>query len=150
MDQFLADASSTHWWLTVVVVGIVINILSSYIKSIFETLLASISSHWRYKQEKRTAEEQKIIELLSEDKELKLVYALNENRFRTRSVGFFVLGLMFIVMLFNLDSGSVLSFSICAIMALVSIILGLNDHRYAGKVQTRVEQSTGGLDKINT
>ncbi|NAW59666.1 MULTISPECIES: hypothetical protein [unclassified Vibrio] len=148
MEQFLTDASTTHWWLGVVVVGITINIASTYIRAFFEHRLSRLSSYWRNRQESHVKEEQEKIELLKNNPELKLVYALNESRFRTRSVGFFVMSTMFTILSISFESDSFVWLSITFVLSLVCIIISLIDHREAVKIKIRIEKSTTDLEKI--
>jgi hypothetical protein len=43
MDRFMDEISSAYWWIGIVVVGILINIDSSYIRKIMESGLSGIS-----------------------------------------------------------------------------------------------------------
>ena len=46
MQKFLTDLSSIYWWIGVVLVGIVINIISSYLKNKLDAYFGSISKKW--------------------------------------------------------------------------------------------------------
>jgi hypothetical protein len=49
MKEIQVALTSPFWWFSVVLIGIVINILSSFLKSYFDKFLSSISDWWRTK-----------------------------------------------------------------------------------------------------
>ena len=53
LENFATDLQSPYWWVTVVVVGVLINIGSAYLKSPIDRALGSISSRRRAKNERR-------------------------------------------------------------------------------------------------
>lgn len=56
MEEFSKVLSSPYWWLSAVVVGILINLVSAYIKGPIDQLLSHISVAWRTRSEKRRAD----------------------------------------------------------------------------------------------
>ena len=150
MDKFFEEISSGYWWLAVVLVGIAINIISSYLKKFMESSFSGFSSYWKNKKDERLASENKKIELLSSDYELKVVYALSESRYRIRSIGFFLFGITFMAFSFVVKDQSQVMLGVTSISALFSFLVGLSDHRDAIKVKNRVNQSTKSMDEIDT
>lgn len=63
-DQFLKDAASGYWWLSVVIVGLIINLASSYLKDAFDAVASRVSrsAKKRYlaSQEKLRADAEKL------------------------------------------------------------------------------------------
>jgi hypothetical protein len=55
IDKFAHDLQSGYWWITVVLVGFVINILSAYLKSPIDRIISSFSSVRRLRNEQRSA-----------------------------------------------------------------------------------------------
>lgn len=51
LDRFIAEASSVYWWVSVVVVGLVINLVSSYLKGPIDR--AAARAYTRYKERKQ-------------------------------------------------------------------------------------------------
>lgn len=47
LDKFLADASTAYWWISAVVVGLLINLASAYLKDPIDRTAASLSNRWR-------------------------------------------------------------------------------------------------------
>ena len=98
MEKFIEDITSAYWWVAVVVVGVVINILSAYIRNGLETRLAKVSSFWAARKESREQRRSELIELLSTDKTALLLYAKNELRYRVRAVQSVVFSFIFMFM----------------------------------------------------
>ena len=51
MEKFVTDMSSPYWWVSVVIVGLLINIISGYLKSFIDSL--ATKSYERYKERKQ-------------------------------------------------------------------------------------------------
>ena len=149
MDKFIDEISSTYWWIGVVVVGIVINIASSYIRKIMESRLSNISIYWKGKKKERVEKIAKKVDILRNNSELRGIYALRESRYRIRSIGFTIFGIL---------SGTVgvwaseYKYTSNGSLALAAILflIGLSDHRDAMKVKNLVESATDGIDELDT
>ncbi len=61
MKEFLSNLGTAYWWLSVVVVGILINLISAYLKPRFDSKFSSASTWWRNKSEAQKAERRKMI-----------------------------------------------------------------------------------------
>ena len=53
MEDIFKQLNSPSWWIGVVVVGIIINITSVYLKTFFEKSFSKISSRYRIRYEKK-------------------------------------------------------------------------------------------------
>lgn len=146
MDRFIHEISSLYWWIGVVIVGIVINIASSYIKKIMESSLSGVSSYWERKQTKRAAKIAKKIEILKGNSELRVIYALRESRYRIRALSFFISAILLMAM-GSLGKGyvSVAFF----VFGSIGMLVSLDDHREAMKIANLVERSTDGLRELD-
>lgn len=80
MNDFFKGIGSLYWWLSVVVVGILINLASAYLKPKIDSYLLSFSSRWQSYSKKRVAEENDLIEKLANDRNEEILYALAELR----------------------------------------------------------------------
>ncbi|ELP2650140.1 hypothetical protein R1U54_000196 [Vibrio fluvialis] len=147
MDEFLKDASSMNWWIGVVFVGVVINIVSGYIKKGLENNLSKISGYWKGKKDQRAEIERCKISLLRNNSELRILYALRESRYRIRSFFFIVSG--YGSLAFADIFGHKFAIGIMAFGA-ITILVGLSDHRSAMEVKRLVESSIDGFDKLDT
>lgn len=95
MNEIGTSIGSIGWWLSVVVVGVLINIAAAYLKSGVDSLLSRFSSYWRDRTEKAREEYLNEIEGLKKSKELQRQYEHREIRTRLEAI----LGIVFAVML---------------------------------------------------
>jgi len=95
MDEFAKILASPYWWLSVVVVGILINLVSAYIKEPIDWLFSHISVAWRTRTEKRRADYTRELNTLVGNAELQRQYEHLELR-RTLDALF---GLMFALLI---------------------------------------------------
>jgi hypothetical protein len=97
MKEFLTNIGSVYWWVSVVVVGILINLASAYLKTRLDTSVSRASKWWRLKSNVQRAQRQKDIARLRGDSQEQLVIAISEIRHQIRAVGFLVFTLIFLV-----------------------------------------------------
>jgi hypothetical protein len=91
MKDFLASIGSLYWWLSVVVVGVLINISSAYLKSKLDSSLSRISTKWRLRSEVQKALRRKHFEKLRGNPAEQMMISMSELRDRIRSIEFLVL-----------------------------------------------------------
>lgn len=84
---------SPVWWLSVVVAGIAINVLSAYLKTALDSQLSAVSSWWRRRSEKESRDWEALISRLSSSDHEEIVGYLEELRERNRAIFFLVLGI---------------------------------------------------------
>lgn len=65
MSDFTSDLASPRWWMSVVIAGIVVNVIATYIMRALDTRLERASGWWKTRQGRRRAE------LLAEARELR-------------------------------------------------------------------------------
>lgn len=92
MRDFLTNITTLSWWISVVIVGILINIFSAYLKDKFDGYLSSISSWWRYRSEAQRAKRESLLNKLRDNSHEQVMTALDEMRNRVRSIQFFLMG----------------------------------------------------------
>lgn len=148
MDKFIEEISSVYWWIGVVFVGIVINIASSYIKRGMESNLAAVSEFWKRKKKKRAELKAKKLEILKNNPDLRLIYALTESRYRIRSIGYIIFAITFMGFSYIFDSSTAVI--ILNLFGAISMLIGLDDHRDAIAVKNLVKESIEGLDELDT
>jgi hypothetical protein len=95
MGQIVSDLTSIHWWLTVVVVGIVLNVASAYLKPWIDTQVARFSARRRATIEKEHARRLRIIKKVQADPHEETVQLLREIRSRVNGLSSLMLGLVF-------------------------------------------------------
>lgn len=64
MQIIFDNLISIQWWLGVVLTGIVINLLSIFLKNRFDSYFSKISSRWRNRSEKRRREYESEVNIL--------------------------------------------------------------------------------------
>lgn len=52
MEKFFSDASTLYWWVSVVALNLVINVLSNYLKTPIDKLGSSLFRRWRLRTER--------------------------------------------------------------------------------------------------
>jgi hypothetical protein len=104
MDEFLRDISSSRFWVSVVIVGILINLASAYLKTPSDKLLRLLSGSWRGFSEQRKARREELVLRALEDPEFRIGLRFQELRHRIRSTGFLVVA-VFIGVLYLLNAG---------------------------------------------
>ena len=61
MDKFVSDLGSPYWWMSVVLVGIAVNLVSGHIGRGFSRLFAFFSVKWRERNAAAAAREQELL-----------------------------------------------------------------------------------------
>jgi hypothetical protein len=109
MDKFLADASTAYWWITAVLVGLVINLASAYIKNPIDRVAASLSGRWRARTEGLRKARSLHVEYLKAHPESRAEFRAMEARIRLKGVhelarscvALLMLITVFVVLLYN-------------------------------------------------
>lgn len=76
MSEFLVNLTSLYWWISVVIVGLAINVLASYIVRKLDVRLSGISSWWRARSDKAKAKEDALLARLRADTHEQILVAL--------------------------------------------------------------------------
>lgn len=93
MEQFLKDITSTSWWIGVVVVGIIINLISSYLKPFLDERMSKFSAEKKEALEKSQKQHTLLVESLKKDQRLYLAYAFKDVRLSNGAVGLICLSI---------------------------------------------------------
>src|SRR5438270_4750812 len=80
------DIASPAWWMSVVIAGLLVNLLAAYLKSPVDRLLSHSSSRWRASSEKRREKRNQLIERLRQDADFKATMLAWEFRLRMNTV----------------------------------------------------------------
>ncbi len=144
MDDHYKFLTSTEWWISVVIAGIAINVLSAYLKASLDGRLSSLSSWWRLRSEREKEKERAYVERLKQEGRF---FALNQIRILNSirwSILWLLIGFMgFLSTTFALgDNASV------TIMGLSSIafIRGFQHTWKIGKLVLLAEEAVVGSD----
>lgn len=99
MDEFLRNVTTGYWWISVVVVGVLINILSTVLVKRFEVFGSTVSSWLRGRsEERRKAFQAEVDRLVRGVTSVDAIYQ-EETRWRFRAATVLLLGVFFGVML---------------------------------------------------
>lgn len=76
MKEFLNNLSSTSWWLSVMVAGIVASVLASYFRNIIDAILSRLSTRWKKKSQRQSLEKAVTIEKIQSDVNEEILFSL--------------------------------------------------------------------------
>jgi hypothetical protein len=120
MEQLIEELTSLKFWVAVVFVGIVINIISAYAKPLIDRSISAISENYRSKITEKAEEETVLFKALVECSEFRNIHRQQAIFERTRSVWFACLGVGVFIAAFSaqftgIDSLMNLSFFMLAV-----------------------------------
>jgi hypothetical protein len=98
MHDFVSNLLSPQWWLSVVVVSIVLNVSSAYFKSALDKRLSTISARRRARLENERREDEETVAGLREDRHRQVLTAFHEMRLRQITVNYLLFGVGFLVL----------------------------------------------------
>jgi hypothetical protein len=124
MKDFLNNLSSINWWIGVVVVGILINLISGYIKSKLDSRLSNASTWWQKRSSVQKEKREKALEMLRNNPHEQVMLALAGLRDRMRCIFFSVLGSLVGVLTVLSNINAALIKIICLAAGAVGIFLG--------------------------
>ncbi|WP_421794151.1 hypothetical protein [Hydrocarboniphaga effusa] len=67
MSRLLEEMTTVNWWLSVVVVGVAINLVSGPIGRLLSRLFSALSSKWRNRTDRKRSEEARLLQELIEN-----------------------------------------------------------------------------------
>lgn len=94
MRNFLSNFTSLYWWLSVVIVGILINLLSAYLYKKVDKRFSGVSDWWRKKSEAKKARRMEDLNQLRDNPHKQIMASLAEVRHRSRSLMFLLFGIL--------------------------------------------------------
>lgn len=97
MSELAKNLSSVSWWVSVVVVGVVLNLVSAYLKPWLDRLGGSMSTTLRDHSKRTHERHEQWIELLRTDQHAQLLMHAREARLRQRSIQFFLFAIVLFV-----------------------------------------------------
>ena len=106
MDEFLKSLLSTGFWLSVVLVSIVLNVGSGYIKSALDRFLSSLSLRWQKRSQASRERRVAFVSALKADQHTQLAWLSYSRQKQTDSV-FFMLMMIFIFLFLEVGKLSI-------------------------------------------
>ena len=90
MDKFIQDVSSVYWWMAVFFVGILINLVSAYLKPSTDTALGKVFSWWRNRTLSQRRSHEALLALLKGDKDQQTLALVDANRHKLNALFYFM------------------------------------------------------------
>ena len=103
MADFFNNITSISWWIGVVIVGILLNLVAIYLKSPIDRCLSSISIKYRTRTEAKKAEREAKITYLVGNKHEQILHASKTNFTLIMSAFSYLIGISLIIMPIVLD-----------------------------------------------
>jgi len=75
-----------YWWVSAVVVGIIINLASDYLKPYIDKILATVSSRWKARVERKSVEFEELVQAHVNDPMLVLLTTAEATRLTVHSL----------------------------------------------------------------
>ena len=86
MDKILSDISSTSWWVGVIIVGVMVNLISSFLSRKMDSL-HTIVSRWRVnRSESLKKEHQMKVNELAGNSSRQILVAIEESNLRMKAI----------------------------------------------------------------
>ena len=130
MADFGNNLTSISWWIGVVIVGILVNLVAIYLKSPLDQLLTSISTKYQTRTKAKKAEREKEIMNLTGNKHEQILHASKTNSTLVISVLYCVVGILspvitLLFMIIELQTPAVKGSLVFKIFLTLIIILGV-------------------------
>lgn len=87
MDELLNNLTSTYWWLSVVVVGLIINLVSSYLKPPLDAIGSKTFHAWKARSERANKMYVKKVDALAAAPHTQVLFMLRAQSLRAKSNG---------------------------------------------------------------
>ena len=136
MKNWVKNINSIDWWIGIVVVGIIINLLAAYLKLPIDRILSVVSKWWATRTEIKSKERDERIDRLSSSNKEQLFALVQALHVRVRSIMMIILGFIFMftslaIKLYKYTEGNWEDYLISVpvyIVSLIFIMAGLRDY----------------------
>jgi hypothetical protein len=98
MNHFTDNFTSLSWWLGIILVGIVLNIISAYLKWPLDRLLSKLFRYWQQRSQKSQTKRAELIQKLTEDTHCQTLFLFRELRHRSQANLFMLLSILFLLL----------------------------------------------------
>lgn len=92
MSEFINNLNSLYWWLSVVIIGILINLTSAYLKNKLDARVTTTSSWWRKRSQIRKETQLRELNKLRDDPHEYVLMAISSTRDYIKCVVFLIGG----------------------------------------------------------
>jgi hypothetical protein len=98
MEEFINNLSSPSWWIGVVVIGILLNLLSDYLRQSLDKGSSRISRWWANRSEQSRRKRNEQLDVLRSDKQEQILLSTKEIVYRLQSIFFVTLCILAFVL----------------------------------------------------
>ena len=149
MQKLIEDISSVYWWLGVVLVGIIINIFSSYLKNKLDLYMGNISKKWARISEDKKARFNMEVDIIRKNPEQLNLTLFDEIRTRIKAGLFCCLSaitfLGAIIMTISPANLFYLKY-ILTIVAFIFWIIYLNSSEKANETKAKIDKASNSKE----
>ncbi|WP_319380551.1 hypothetical protein [Thiomicrorhabdus sp.] len=125
MEEIFEQISKPGWWFSAVFAGILINLISSYLKTFIESRFSSLSKSLAEKNEKKkSARANRVLALSSSDSEL-YIALLNLNHMKLECIFEYLLSAVLLLFGIALQDNNPLIHTVAVIGAMLAAYTGL-------------------------
>lgn len=142
MNDFFSTFVNIEWLVSVVFVGLLLNIISHFLEKKLDDQLSNISTKWKTRSDKQKAKREEEIETIVNDPEEKSFYILRQNIKRQQSLIFLMFSIGFLVITNVIKINEYFSSIFEAIIILVlsvlcalAVLLGLFESTEANRLR---------------
>ncbi|MDP3595693.1 MAG: hypothetical protein Q8S75_01705, partial [Nitrospirota bacterium] len=98
MQGFYDNLGDTSWWMSVVFVGLGLNLLAAYLKWPIDTIMSKLFTSWTRRLEAQNQFRAQLLEKAVEDSPLQLLMAIELLRLKVKILYSMFLGIVFLSM----------------------------------------------------
>ena len=151
MEQFLQNIVTVEWWLSVVFVGVLLNVFSNYLIAILNKLASRLSSVWRRKLVETTAANNLMVDELRNNHHLQWLYYTEETKVRFASLHYFFLGLFLIVLspLLQVAGAPRFLFVFLMFVGTVNVLIAMKAHSKATRMRNNRVMANEDLIRVH-
>ncbi|MFP2961853.1 hypothetical protein ACLEPN_29670 [Myxococcus sp. 1LA] len=151
MEQVYRDFNSPHWWISVVLVSLLVGLVTSRIDALLSKSTARVLSFWRKRSAAQAAREQEQIASLRASEYAQVMAAVDAVHLMARGVGLFVMsGWLFTMlsqppmkMLFASSTTFKVVHVISVLCAIVAMMLGMTSITGATELRRVIRAAKG-------
>ncbi len=152
MDDLINNVGSLTWWISVVLVGVLINLVSAYLKSLLDRVLSGLSEQWKMRSQLAREADEKLIECLRSSAAAREFQWKAEVRARLQTLVSLLLGTLFLLIYVMIRMQvpllevhqSVVIYYIMAISyfgSMIGIVFGAQSHMRASMHQRNLRRA---------
>jgi len=156
MENVIQDIMTPVWWITVVIAGIVVNVLAAYLKKLIDKWGASFSLSRREKQVQLKLERGERIQKLKHDKHSQVMAGLGELRNRMNShflmmMSIFYVSLCLAFQIINESYKTIplveIATSFLLLSSVVILVMAVNAVRRAARINSELLEAQSDNDE---